>query len=261
MNEKYAYVTTLTSKNYVPGVLALKKSLKRTKTKYKLYVLIPKNNAATLLPLLEKILDTFCLCIVLDDINQNNISNHYWDLTFFKLQAASLIQFDKVVLLDSDMLINKNIDHLFMCESFSAVVAGKSSHNEYVDLNSGLLVLEPNLCMFEELINLCQNVIKARNSKNLFAGDQDVFIAYKTNWRSETQLHLSEKYNCFFNDIYRVSSALSCKPLELSVIHFIGSEKPWMNKRSKRYMIWLLKRRRFAQLFFYHKYLQYSRHR
>ena len=256
MNNKYAYVTALTTPTYLPGVIALKNSLKKTKTNYKLYVLIPKESINELLPLLNGVIDDFCLCIIKENIVSKNKENHYWNYTFFKLQVASLIQFEKIILLDSDMLINRNIDHLFLKESFSAVQAGNATHHEWVELNSGLMVLKPSYEFFEELISLIQVSVEKRNKIGLYAGDQDVFIEYKKGWSNDIGLHLSEAYNCFFNDLYRVAKKENIKPKEVFVVHFIGKEKPWMLEHKNKFAFWLLKERRFAQLRFFKQYLK-----
>lgn len=261
MKNKFGYIVALTNGAYLPGVVALKKSLRRVKSNYNLFILIPDDSSDSLLELLNRnaVLDDFCSVIIKPNIIAANDKNHFWDFTFFKLQAVSLVEFDKLILIDADMLVNRNIDHLFKCDSFSAVVAGKATHNEYNNLNSGLLVIEPNIGLFNTLVKSIPDVITKRNQQKLFAGDQDVFIEYKKDWQREERLHLSEVYNCFFLDMYRVAKANDCKCKDLYIIHFIGKEKPWMKRKVFKYYFWLLRNRRFSQLKFFHRYRRLAR--
>lgn len=261
MNKQCAFVTALTSSSYIPGIVALKKSLKSVKTRYPLVVLIPEDHYNAFAKILDSngVLDQFCICLSQPNLSFKNDKSYYWDLTFFKLRAASLEQYDKIILIDSDMLINKNIDHLFECNPFSAVIAGEATHKEYQHLNSGLLVLEPSAKLFIELLNCTEKAIQRRSQQNLYAGDQDVFIEYKKGWEQEQKLHLSEEYNCFYDDIYRVAKKLDIRAKDISIIHFIGKEKPWMKHNCFRYYLWLLKERRFSQYRYFSKYRRLCR--
>ena len=261
MSSRFAYVTTLTSVSYIPGVIALKKSLQKAKSRFGLIVLIPESCCESLTKIIHinKLADQYCRCVVKPDLVFKNKKSHYWDYTFFKLTAASMTEYDKIILIDSDMLINKNIDHLFECESFSAVIAGKAAHTEYEQLNSGLIVLKPSSTLFEGLVSCAYTAIQKREIRGLFAGDQDVFIEYKTGWENDSTLHLSENYNCFYDDVYRVSKSTNIRAKEIDVIHFIGKEKPWMKDKCLSYYLWLIKNRRFAQYRFFSKYKKMCR--
>ena len=242
MENRFAYVAALTNEAYLPGIAALKKSLQRVKSKYNLLILLPVDKSNSLVELLNRnnVLDTSCSVEIKPNIIVNKGSNHYWDFTFFKLQAVSLVRFEKIILIDADMLVNRNIDHLFDCEPFSAVVAGKATHPEYDDLNSGLLVLKPSIELFNSLVESIPFVINKRNELNLFAVDQDVFIEFKKDLRIRDNLHLAEIYNCFFLDLYRVAKKNNCKCRDMYIIHFIGKEKPWMQKKIISYYFYQL---------------------
>ena len=45
MSSKYAYITMATSKNYLPGLMAMYLSLKQTGTKIPLYAMLPQRLA------------------------------------------------------------------------------------------------------------------------------------------------------------------------------------------------------------------------
>ena len=57
------YMTVLSSKDYIPGVKALKKSLVKVKSQYKLVVLVPQDAEELFSTLLKekRIIDDMCL--------------------------------------------------------------------------------------------------------------------------------------------------------------------------------------------------------
>lgn len=231
---KYAYVTCLTNEKYLPGMFALKESLNRVKSEYDLYVLIPDNNEALESQVMKKVPGVFIISAKgIPDFPEMSDTKHYWKETFFKLRALSLTQFEKIILIDSDMMVLQNIDHLFKCESLSAVVSGEVCHPEYSQLNSGLVVIEPKQEMAEEYIQLIPTVYELRKAKGAFSGDQDVFHYLNKNWPDPKSLKLPEGYNEF---LYCCGKFLKNAPngiKDLYIVHFIGSKKPWEIKPLK----------------------------
>src|SRR5690606_3624872 len=159
--------------------------------------------------------------------NVNKSGPTHWQFTFEKLYIFSLTQFDKIVYLDSDMLVLENIDELFDKEHMSAVgpAGGRFPGNEdYNGLNSGLLVIQPNTKDFDSLINLIPSVTERLQS----CGDQDVIIEYFIeDWRNRAELHLDDRYNMIFPYInyytkkfsYTVQQKRSDNNIE--IVHFI----------------------------------------
>lgn len=229
----YAYVTVLTNIKYIPGVRALARSLKDTKSKYPLYLLIPEDKEDILLGLSEN-----DKRLIGEDniIKQPNVmvpstveyNDSYWRYTFFKLQSMRCTQFEKIILLDSDMLIQNNIDNLFACAHYSAAVAGHTRMNKWVQLNSGLMVMEPSNDLADKLISLIPHTVKKREAEGRDSGDQDVFQEAFPRWEDNKELCLKENYNCFYSDVSYVVKAYKCRVSDISVIHFIGQQKPWM---------------------------------
>ena len=68
----------------------------------------------------------------------------------YRLEAWRLTQYAKVVLIDTDTLVLRNIDTLFTCGAAAAVSdAGAPGH-----FNSGVFVLEPSTATYAELQRL-----------------------------------------------------------------------------------------------------------
>lgn len=129
IEDKYVWTTLITNTKYLTGLFALDFTLKKTGSKYPLVALytdtfteeghraldareIPKLKVEYLLPL-----------------NGKDYSNdpRFYDC-WSKLQPFSLYQFEKVVQLDSDMIILKNMDELFDIELNDTDRAFAASH-------------------------------------------------------------------------------------------------------------------------------------
>lgn len=124
MNHRYTYVTLLGTDDYLVGTLCLWKSLRNVKSKYPLLVLCSQNISINVLKVLNQ------MEIQYKVLEEHIITNHKnegrfarWSFTFDKLQIFNLVEYEKIVFLDSDMFVVKNIDSLFNAQHMSAVVA------------------------------------------------------------------------------------------------------------------------------------------
>lgn len=222
-----AFVTTLITDDYLPGVLVLDKTI-REKCSHSLFVLASHGLPESTYETLSRGGIEFGLAddIVVDPgffANTDPIYSH-WTNTLFKLRIFELTQFKKIVFIDSDIMVLEPIDDLFDRPDMSAAVAGGSypGNEDWHDLGSGVLVIEPRMGVVEKLVGVVPAV--AAEKRNF--GDQDVFIKYFSNWRQDEILHLPESYNVFF-DHYQYY----LKRGGVKALHFIGRVKPWMMKR------------------------------
>ena len=116
---KYAYVTLLSSEDYLPAVLILNQNLKDVNSKYPLLVAVTEN-------IFEKVksylIKENILYKVIPFIEYSKRTQENWMRsrgTSYTLNIASkfilfkLYEYDKLVYIDSDILIYKNIDELF----------------------------------------------------------------------------------------------------------------------------------------------------
>lgn len=243
-----AYITLLSSGNYFKGVIVLSRTLKKVQSKYKLYCLVSSCINEELKAKLEH---EGIVCINLDKpfINTQNLPSMkaypHWINTFDKLSMWGLTQFEKVIFVDSDMMVLRNIDHLFECDDFSAVSAGSKYRNWWNTLNSGLLVITPSKDIEHKMHEIALDIIPKAINQGRSIGDQDVIQKYCTNWCDEKELHLDEGYNIFADFLTYYVNHLGYgwfnknkKPIY--IVHFIGKTKPWMQK-SIRERIWLFK--------------------
>lgn len=162
----------------------------------------------------------------IQELNNKNGFSH-WNHTFSKLQILSLTSYKKIVLLDSDMLIKKNIDELFEASHLSAVIAGRSANPRYTLLNSGLMVIEPEVGLTDRALTILNNLAEEDILKYRGIGDQDLFHLVFPDWPYQKHLHLSEKYNLMSDCINKYISEDLIDEMDIKVVHFATSPKPW----------------------------------
>lgn len=263
-----AFVTLLSNESYLKGVIALNRALKEVASVYPLYCMLSASVKGEVVKSLEaeKIASIYLPQSHLTEdggLKEGNFS--HWSYTFDKLQMWGLTQFEKIIFLDSDMLILRNIDSLFDEQPFAAVAAGYSSclREDWLNLNSGLLVVEPSEAVLQDMMDLAPKVIREFIARNEFVGDQDVIKRYCAGWNKKPELHLNEGYNLFADYLtYYIRkwgyswSGKNEKPIY--VVHFIGKKKPWM-KKNLRNWCWLIKTCLVNPYYFvaYRKYLSY----
>ena len=121
-----AYVTLLSSKSYLQGVVVLNRSLVASGSRYPFYCVLSVSIDEETEQILRK---EGIRCIrllhsaVTGNINPLGQGFSHWNYTFDKLLIWGLTQFEKIVFLDCDMLVVRNIDGLFEHDPFSAVSA------------------------------------------------------------------------------------------------------------------------------------------
>jgi len=169
---RYAYATLLATKEYLPGVIALSRSLRNSGTRYPLEILVAE-------PLMDKetvsLLDlegarvTLASPLALSTefverhhtaalhrqdpfLNGEKPSFHSPVENFLKLRVWELEEYERVAFIDADAIVLQNPDEIFEFEPFAG------APNEYLRddperrLNSGVFVAEPDRSSFERLL-------------------------------------------------------------------------------------------------------------
>ena len=217
-----AYVTVLSTNNYYKGVLVLFESLKLTNPKINNFVVLVNETIDK--EIIDDLINRGYIVIKKDKIEASFIKNDkyaHWSNTFDKFNVFDLLDYDKVVYLDSDMYVDKNIDELFDLPNMSATIAGKHYYPDWTNLNSGLMVITPKEGVLEGL----KEILFSKKFES-HVGDQDIIGNY-FDWENQN-LEIIDKYNIFsylidnyINDeIYTID--------DIKVIHYIGNKKPWM---------------------------------
>lgn len=226
-----AYITLLSTKEYLNGVLALHQSLLNVGAKYPLVVGITPNIDPTIRDVLfQKKIEVIELqgfsypkeCKRLFSLT----GAAHWFYTSAKINIFGLEEFEKLVYIDSDMLVIRNIDELFERPHGTASQDGPEVLEEpekHQSLNSGLIVIEPSKDIEEKLKDIC---IKHK------VQDQDALTILYPDWKDKKELHLPPTYNLFFpflNQYYLRGVDIS----NVKVFHFVGKEKPFLKEDKK----------------------------
>ena len=114
---KFAYVTLLSSFDYLPAVIILNRNLKQVKSKYPLIVGVTDNIFLKVKKYLDK---ENILYKKIPFMEYSDAAKKRWEKTTpsilniaSKIALFKFTEFDKLVYLDSDILIYQNIDDLF----------------------------------------------------------------------------------------------------------------------------------------------------
>jgi glycogenin len=237
-----AYCSLLSTESYLPGVLALHQSLKRTGTAYPFVTAVSAHIAPQIDPLLQ------AAGIIVRRIPESTAipkemieNNGHWGHTFDKVHLFGLYEFDKLVYVDSDMIVLANMDELFDKPHMSAVPAGVLVHSDWTRLNGGLLVIEPEEHLADRIFATLPQALAEVAAMGLTAsGDQDLLNAYYPAWRTTPSLHLDQGYNMFqcYLDLHieehgfqlpaHFSKSTGDSSKHIKTVHFIGPLKPWM---------------------------------
>jgi glycogenin len=249
-----SYVTSLSTESYLPGVFALGESLRRVKSSHPLLVLASPAIASEVTDSLRQagiVVKTIPASVSVP-ADLKAVSGH-WGHTFDKLHVFGLTEFEKLVYVDSDMIVLANIDELFDKPHMSAVAAGQLLNPGWNRLNSGLMTIVPEQGLPEKIALTLDRARsdQARDGKAA-VGDQDLINAYYPAWGASPRLHLDQGYNIFQCHLdsyiekhgYRLPGSASLEGPEAKIVHFIGPHKPWMKGASVRHYFNLLKKRR-----------------
>ena len=236
--KNYAYVTLLTNDGYFPGAIILKESLKSVKTKYPLLCMVTPNVSLETTQKLEKagIKPVHIDLIEFPEIiAQLNSEVHYevfntWRYCLSKLNCFTFTQYDKLIFLDADLLILKNLDHCFEMPHMTAAFDGEYRNlwPRWPHFNSGFMVIEPSIDEFNKILDFINNlnpydVYDFRGDHYVLA-DQELLNLYYSNWKNEPEKHLNKYYNVFAPHLVSLCDADLVD--NAYFIHFVGT-KPW----------------------------------
>lgn len=141
--------------------------------------------------------------------------------TFTKIELWRQTQFRQIVYIDADMVAIRAPNELLSYDADFAAVPDIGWPDCF---NSGLLVLRPNLADYYSLLALAQRGI------SFDGADQGLLNMHFQDWQ-----RLSFVYNCTPSGSYQYIPAYNHFQSSISLIHFIGREKPWTLGREHRY--------------------------
>ncbi|PWW78226.1 Glycosyltransferase Family 8 protein [Tuber magnatum] len=261
------WATLLTNTKYLPGLLALNFSLRSVGSRYPLIVLYtdslePEGREALKLRNIPTKRVEYLLPSVHKDYGNDVRFYDCWT----KLQPFSLVEYERVIILDSDMIVRKNMDELMdlaldikgdrVFAASHACVCNPSqkahypkdwipSNCAYTSQNStpkknleigapsafGLGMCNGGLLVIQPSQELYDQIIKVLNSPDVIA-----------NYDFADQSLLSDTFHGRWAPLGYIYNALktmrSCHPEiwdddEVKNVHYILSPKPWENRESE----------------------------
>lgn len=224
---KRAYVTTLCNgEGYLPGVEALGKSIEAHGTTVPRIVLVTADVSEKAQRRLTE--QGWQVRPVEPLSNPNPQTVHLFERfqnVYTKLRAWELVDIDKIVLLDADLITLQNIDDLFERPSPSAAPDFFLPDR----FNSGLMVIEPSTDVFQRMLDALWD------TPSYDGGDQGFLNVFFPDWYGMDVSHrLPAGYNLqsfIFQFLQGHPSLEAALRREAKVIHY-SVQKPWQAKAS-----------------------------
>ncbi|KAF2718294.1 glycosyltransferase family 8 protein [Polychaeton citri CBS 116435] len=222
------YCTLVMTDAYLPGAAVLSHSLRDAGTKYKLACLVALDALRnSTINELHKLYD---YVLPVERIPTPNPAALYLmgrpDLmfTFSKINLWRQTQFRRIVYLDADVVALRAPDELFEKDLGSAGLAAVSDVGWPDIFNTGVLVLSPNMGEYQALRTQCA-------SGDSFDGADQGLLNQAFEHRDWRRLPFT--YNCTPSASYQYEPAYRYFKRNISLVHFIGEQKPWQKSRDE----------------------------
>ncbi|CAN6840078.1 unnamed protein product, partial [Brassica oleracea] len=230
-SSKEAYVTLLYGDEFLLGVRVLGKSIRDTGSDKDMVALVSDGVSDYSKNLLKA--DGWKVEKISLLANPNQVHpTRFWGV-YTKLKIFNMTDYNKVVYLDADTIVVKNIDDLFKCSKFCANL----KHSER--LNSGVMVVEPSQALFNDMMR------KIKTLSSYTGGDQGFLNSYYPDFQNARVFDPSlspeelktrpvpdmERLSTLYNadvGLYMLANKWMVDESKLHVIHYtLGPLKPW----------------------------------
>lgn len=214
--KREAYATVLhSSEAYVCGVIALAQSLLQTGTKRDLVLLLDNSISE---PKRDALAAAGWKIRFIKRIRNPRAEKYsYNEYNYSKFRLWQLTDYDKIVFIDADIIVLRNLDILFHFPQMSA------TGNDVWIFNSGIMVIEPSNCTFKILMDRRKEIISYNGGDQGFLNEVFVWwhrlprrVNFLKNFWANTTNEASVKNELFGADPPKVYS-----------IHYLGL-KPWL---------------------------------
>jgi glycogenin glucosyltransferase len=231
---KQTFVTYLGTDSFLPGVLVLEYSFRSVSNKSPFLILVSERVSQWSFELLNDLGYKFKMVKEIANPNPIRKGDREFQSVYGKLNVFNLVDYEKVVYLDADMVVCENLDELFQWPHMSAVAAGSivPRNRSWKDLNSGLMVIQPDKDLFEDMLSKID--VLPSSTK----GDQGFLHSFYPKWSSCKELHLDHKYNVPVQYLDDYISMGYCQfefentqptVANIAILHYWGPIKPWLS--------------------------------
>lgn len=259
--------TTLVMKNphYAYGAMVMAHSLRLTKTKYKITCMLTSDLFPKYHKLLKSVFDEVYEIEYIESKGheltskkQKEIYSEWMSISPTKWRCLDLCKFDKICFLDADLLIIKNIDHLFKLkapaaafvnywvernnpsyknikygEKINSAIIKKNLRKGYVAIGH-CMILEPKCKLVDKFVEFMENDF-TNNTNSVSMIDEKSIVSFML-YMNKTWTQLNHTYNTMpwyiknSNTININGQKVFYQP---KILHFFNKEKPWISERGK----------------------------
>lgn len=141
----------------------------------------------------------------------------YNEWNYSKFRLWQLTAYDKIIFIDADLLVLRNIDFLFELPEISA------TGNNATLFNSGVMIVEPSNCTFQLLMDQINEIVSYNG------GDQGYLNEIFTWWHRipKRMNYLKHFWSNDTEEFEAKTTLFGADPPELYVLHYLGL-KPWL---------------------------------
>ena len=248
-----AYITLMSTNNYIYGCIGLMYSWKNTNPKYPFYCVVTKDITKENI----KILEAIGYKVIIDDLyipksyyetllkyendeyvaigaSTADLTKNGWQYGWTKLRIFNYTQFDKLLYIDADSYIVQNLDDMFDRPGWSSVCEYDSTWTGLKRFQSAFFLIEPSTTVYEGLLQLAEDnpmIVHPATGEPQLSNDYDLLNLYKSDWRNHPEL-VVPMYTYIDSFTLRVTDYFLPFILnsvgKVKAIHLTGP-KPWIN--------------------------------
>lgn len=215
-SRREAYATILhSSEFYVCGAIALAQSIRMSGSTKDLIILVDKKVGEEKREGLREA--GWQVREIRRIRNPRAEKDSYNEWNYSKFRLWQLTDYDKIIFIDSDLLILRSLDFLFDLPEISA-----TGNSRFV-FNSGMMVIEPSNCTFKFLVGHRRDIVSYNG------GDQGYLNEVFTWWHRipRRMNYLKHFWSNDTEEFEMKTSLFGADPAELYVLHYLGI-KPWL---------------------------------
>lgn len=218
VDARYACVSVITTPAYVLGALVLGHSIRKSGWPHDLLILVTRDVGAADRERLLRIWDRVAEVEPIANPNPpEGQAFASFATTYTKLRIWEQTDYDKLIYLDADTLVLRDLQELLDRPGFAAAPCGTAPDQ----FNSGVLVLTPSRDIFSDMLQ------KLPVLRSYDGGDQGFLNEYFADWYTgpaSQRLPLTcnvPRLLAYYASAWRRLDG------QIKVIHFYGPQKPW----------------------------------